>query len=344
MTDTAPGLPRLGLTLYSLTLEQRRPGRDLRSVVSEVAARDLGPGLEMVAFQSLRGWPHPSGEQVREVRDLVESSGMTPSCLAINNDLGLYPGRLLSDDESYEYVAVQLRGAAALGFPVTRVGVETSPATLERLLPLAEQLGVKIGVEIHAPMTIDAPPVAALKELFTRLDTPWLGFIPDFSASMRAVPDAVLDAHARAGIAPELTCLVKKVWAEPGPTAAKFPELARRAAERGATAAEIGSLNMVLTMHGRMAPQRWADFFPHVVHVHGKFYGVFDDGHGGLEDPSIDYPAIVRVFREQGYTGFISSEYEAHAYTDRWSAFDQVRAHHDLLKVLLEAQPAATAR
>jgi len=213
VTDTAPGLPRLGTTLFSLTLEQRKPGRDLASLVNEVAARDLGPGLEMVAFQSLRGWPHPSDQQVREVRDVIESSGLTPSCLAINNDLGLYPGRLLSDDESYEYVAVQVRGAAALGFPVTRVGVETSPATLERLLPLAESLGVKIGVEIHAPLTIDAPPVAALKETFTRLDTPWLGFIPDMSASMRAVPEAVHDAHRAAGIAPELTALTEQLCA-----------------------------------------------------------------------------------------------------------------------------------
>ena len=37
---------------------------------------------------------------------------------------------------------------------------------------------MKIGVEIHAPLTIEAPPVAALKELFTRLDTPWLGLHP----------------------------------------------------------------------------------------------------------------------------------------------------------------------
>jgi sugar phosphate isomerase/epimerase len=335
MTDTAPGLPRLGLTLFSLTLEQRKPGRDLAALIREVAERDLGPGLEMVAFQSLRGWPRPADEQIREVRGLIESSGLTPSCLAINNDLGLYPGRLLSDDESYEYVAVQLRGAAALGFPVARVGVETAPQILERLLPLAEQLGVRVGVEIHAPLTIDAPPVAALKELFTRLDTPWLGFIPDMSASMRAVPDAVDDAHRAAGIAPELTALTKELWAEPGPTMAKFPELERRAAEAGATPAQTGNLKMLFTMHGKMDPERWADFFPHVVHVHGKFYGVFDG-----TDPSIDWPAVARVLVEQGYTGFISSEYEAHAYSDRYSAFDQIRAQHDMVKGLLESQPA----
>ena len=48
------------------------------------------------------------------------------------------------------------------------------------------------------------------------------------------------------------------------------------------------------------------------------------------------------MFREQGHTGFISSEYEAHAYTDRYSAFDQVRAQHDLLKSLLQADSTTT--
>ena len=71
-----------------------------------------------------------------------------------------------------------------------------------------------------------------------------------------------------------------------------------------------------------------------MVHIHGKFYGVVDG-----EDPSIDYPGIVRVLRDQNYTGFISSEYEAHAYSDRYSAFDQVRAQQDMLKRLLEEAP-----
>lgn len=343
MTATAPGLPRLGTTLFSLTLEQREPGRDLRSLVGEVAARDLGPGLEMVAFQSLRGWPRLDDSAVAEVRGIVEGSGLIPSCLAVNNDLGQYPGRLLSEDESYEYVAVQLRGSAALGFPVARVGVETSPAILERLLPLAESLGVAVGVEIHAPLTIEAPPVAALKELFTRLDTPWLGFVPDMSSSMRAVPAAVHDAHRAAGIAPQLTALAEQLWAEPGATAEKFPELEQRAAEAGATPAQIGNLKMLFTMHGRMAPQRWAEFFPHVVHVHGKFYGI-EGGPDGLTDPSIDWRAVARVLVEHGYTGFVSSEYEAHAYSDRHSAFDQLRAQHDMLAGLFRAPTPVVAR
>src|SRR5207253_2066651 len=79
-----------------------------------------------------------------------------------------------------------------------------------------------------------------------------------------------------AGIAPELTALAEEIWAEPGPTMAKFPELERRAAGLGATPPQIGNLKMIFTMHGKMAPERWADFFPHVVHVHGKFYGIVE--------------------------------------------------------------------
>ncbi|MEU9018446.1 hypothetical protein [Actinomadura sp. NPDC048394] len=333
MTDTAPGLPRLGITLFSLTLEQRRPGTDLVTLIREVASRGLGPGLEMVAFQSLRGWPRPEASLVRTVRGVLDETGLVPSCLAINLDLALRPGSLLIDDEAYDYLAVQLRGAAALGFPAVRVGAECGPDVLTRLLPLAEELRVRVGVEIHSPLTLDAPPVAALKDLFTRLDTGWLGFIPDFSASMRAVPEAVIDAHRAAGIAPALTELALRVWDEPGPAMAKFGELERRAAALGARPDQIGNLKMLLTMHGRMDPARWADFFPHVVHVHGKFYGVTDG-----RDPSIDYPAVLAVLREQEYTGFISSEYEAHAYTARHSAFDQVAAHQQLCKSILEAR------
>jgi hypothetical protein len=155
------------------------------------------------------------------------------------------------------------------------------------------------------------------------------------SSSMRAVPDAVDDAHRAAGISPELTALAKQIWAEPGPTMAKFPELEVRAAELGATPPQVGNLKMLFTMHGKMEPERWAEFFPHVVHVHGKFYGIVDG-----EDPSIDWPVVARVLREQNYTGFISSEYEAHAYSDRHNAFDQIRAQHDMLKRLLETEPA----
>jgi hypothetical protein len=88
---------------------------------------------------------------------------------------------------------------------------------------------------------------------------------------------------------------------------------------------------MVLTMHGRMDPSRWEELMPQVVHVHGKFYEIDEDGN----EPSIDHETIMDVLVRAGYTGYISSEWEGHAYTDAVSGWDMCRAQHDLMRRLL---------
>ncbi len=60
---------------------------------------------------------------------------------------------------------------------------------------------------------------------------------------------------------------------------------------------------------------------PRVVHIHGKFYGFDANG----DELSVDYAALMRVFHEAGYDGFMSSEWEGHAYTDEFSSFAMVK-------------------
>lgn len=56
------------------------------------------------------------------------------------------------------------------------------------------------------------------------------------------------------------------------------------------------------------------EMMPCVVHIHGKFYGFDANG----DELSVDYAALMRVFHEAGYDGFMSSEWEGHAYTDEF--------------------------
>ena len=162
MTDIAPGpsapghdpvqpVPGAAQARARLRLARQR-GRRARP-----RAR---PG--MVAFKACAAGPGrptpPSARCAASSRPRV----LTPSCLAINIDLGLYPGRLLSTTSRRVRRRPGPRRRCAR-LPATRVGVETGAGDPERLLPLAEELGVKIGVEIHVPLTIEAPPVAALK-------------------------------------------------------------------------------------------------------------------------------------------------------------------------------------
>jgi hypothetical protein len=92
-------------------------------------------------------------------------------------------------------------------------------------------------------------------------------------------------------------------------------------------------------MHGHVAPQEWADIMPQILHVHAKFYDIDESG----QEPAIDYPELVRVFVENGYRGYWSSEWEGHAFAELGEVdpLVLVRKQHDLIRRSMRAlQPA----
>jgi sugar phosphate isomerase/epimerase len=329
---TAVALPKLGTTLFSFTLEMRQPAYTLEGMIDKVAELGLGPGLEMVGFQSLRGYPRVSAEAVSAFRDQCERTGLEPSAMSMNLDLGLHRGRLLDEDEALDYLEPQIAVSAAMGFPVCKSSVIPTRSFLEGLVRILEKHGdLKFGYEVHSPMAVDAPEIMQLRELYEAIDSPLLGWTPDFSASMLSVPPSLIAAHQESGMSRELTDLAIEVWNSDTTMPQKFERFAREAPALGATPADMGKLQMLLTMHGRQDPRRWSEIMDRVVHVHAKFYGI--DAHG--DEPSIDNAAIIDVLVDAGYTGYLSSEWEGHAYTDSVSGWDMVAAQHKLFGRLL---------
>jgi hypothetical protein len=331
MTATAVALPKLGTTLFSLTLEMRQPGYTLEGMIDKVAELGLGPGLEIVGFQSLRGYPRVSGEVIASFRDQCERTGLEPSAMSMNLDLGIHRGRLLDEDEALDYLEPQIAVSRAMGFPVCKSSVIPTRSFLEGLVRILEKNGdMKFGFEVHSPMAVDSPEILTLRELYEAIGSPLLGFTPDFSSSMRSVPPSLIAAHRESGMSPELTDLAIEVWNSDTTMPQKFERFAAEAPALGATPADMGKLQMLLTMHGRQDPRRWSEIIDRVVHVHAKFYGIDDNG----DEPSIDNGAIVDVLLDGGYTGYISSEWEGHAYTDAVSGWDMIAAQHRLLHKL----------
>lgn len=334
---TTVALPKLGTTLFSFTLEMRKPGYTLAGMIDRVAELGLGPGLELVGFQSLRGYPHVPAEVVSSFRDQCERTGLEPSALSMNLDLGIRRGRLLDEDEALDYLEPQIAVAAAMGFPVCKATVIPTRSFLEGLVRILEKHGgLKFGYEVHSPMAVDSPEILALREHYDAIDSPLLGWTPDFSSSMHTVPPSLIAAHQESGMSRELTDLAIEVWNSDTTMPEKFGRFAAEAPALGATPGDMGKLQMLLTMHGRMDPRRWSEIMDRVVHVHGKFYGIDDSG----DEPSIDNAAILDVLLEGGYTGYISSEWEGHAYTDAVSGWDMVAGQHALFRRLLDEKAA----
>ena len=103
---------RLGTTLYSLTNEYHSRRYSFEELIAQVAEHGIGPGLEVVGFQSFREFPRISDKTAERFREIVRRSGLVPTCLGINADVYRDRRREMTTDESVAYHLVQLEAAA----------------------------------------------------------------------------------------------------------------------------------------------------------------------------------------------------------------------------------------
>jgi sugar phosphate isomerase/epimerase len=327
---------KLSTTLFALTNEWLSRRYTFEQLVGRTAELGLGPGLEIIGFQSIRGYPKISAEFGRTFKGLLDEHGLEPAALGANIDLARRPDRLMTREEVMETVEAQVEAARLLGFPVVRAQ-KLDDDLYEWAAALGEKRGVKLGIEIHAPLFVDHPLVLGLREIFDRIDSPALGFIPDWSATMTAIPVGQLRAFERNGLTRAQTEYLRELWEGGGAPHELFGEFAERARSEGAPQGAIDQVRIVFTMFARNDPSRWAEIMPRVVHVHAKFYELEADG----SDASVPHAELVAVLKNAGYDGFVSSEWEAHAWADLEDAdgFELVRRHQQLYRKLL-AQPA----
>ncbi|PPG92760.1 pyruvate formate-lyase [Rathayibacter sp. AY1F3] len=338
--EAQPGEPfKLGLTLYSATSELNAGQYDLESLLDRVAAEGVGPGIEIVASQTLRQYPVVTPDFVSTWRTAFDRHGFEASAFGANLDMGRLRTRDMDDDEEYEFSAELLRGAHRLGFPLMRIQ-SARRTLLQRLLPLAESLDVALGYEIHAPSGPNAPAVQEIRELYAELDSPLLGFVADFSSTMHAMSPALLRTMRRMGLDAEATAELQRIWAQDAPGRERQGEFLAYLGSRGIDPGDFGSFAfLAFNMHGHVPVEEWADIMPQILHVHAKFYDIDDEG----QEPAIDYPAIVDVFVRGGFRGYMSSEWEGHAFLDLGEVdpIALVRRQHNLIRRSMHASLAA---
>ncbi|MGC5077106.1 C-glycoside deglycosidase beta subunit domain-containing protein [Agrococcus sp. DT81.2] len=329
---------RLGLTLYSASAEFRAGWYSLDGLLDRVAELGIGPGIEIVASQMLPAYPLVTEDFERTWRAAFDRHGFDASSFGANLDMGRRRDRDMTPDEELEFSETLLRGAHRLGFPLVRIQ-SAKPQLLRRLLPLAEELELRLAYEIHAPMGPNAPQIMQVRDTYAELDSPLLGFVADFSSTMRAMSPTLLRAVARAGLDSEALERLQSVWATDATMRERQDEFIGYLRARDFDPGRLGSFaHLAFNMHGHVDPREWADIMPQIQHVHAKFYDIDDDG----QEPAIDYPELVRVFVEGGYRGYWSSEWEGHAFAELGEVDPLllVRRQHDLIRASMRAVTA----
>ena len=312
---------------------------DFDGLLDRVAELGIGPGIEIVASQVLPTYPIVSDEFVKSWRAAFDKHGFDESSFGANLDMGRRRDRDMTPDEEFEFSEVMFQGAKKLGFPLVRIQ-SAKPELLRRLLPVAEKLDLKLAYEIHAPMGPNAEAVLKVRDTYAELDSPLLGFVADFSSTMHAMSPTLLRAVQRAGLDEAALQKLQTIWATDATMQERQQEFIGYLKSRDFDPGRLGSFaHLAFNMHGHVAPQEWADIMPQILHVHAKFYDIDENG----QEPAIDYPELVRVFVENGYRGYWSSEWEGHAFAELGEVDPLllVRKQHDLIrKSMRELQPA----
>ncbi len=324
---TTNGIKR-GVSLYSYQEEFFLRKMTLGDCIA-TSARFGALGIESIAEQMMPGFPNLPDSFYDSWQGWMAQYGTTPTCHDMFLDTKMYKGRLMTDDEMLASVVRDLKHANRLGCTVMRCIVSTPPHIMALAAPYAEQYNVRMGIEIHAPFNFDHDWIKAHLDTFARVGSPYLGIIPDMGIFEKRFPRVRADRYVRQGAHPHIVQHICDVYARHAGTEGLVDAIkAMGANERDlAMAGDIAHMTYV-------EPRRLLDFAPLIVHVHGKFYEMLEDG----TEYSIPYNEIVPVLHECGFNGYISSEYEGNRHIQdvfEVDSVEQVRRHQAMLARLL---------
>lgn len=296
-----------------------------------------GDGIELVAPQMTPGHPNPSDEWIDHFKESCAINGLAPVCYSIYIDNGKHKGRYLYEAERMTDTITGMENAKKMGFKIVRSQDPLLPSTMEKLLPYAEELGIHLSVELHGPYTPATPVFQEYAELFERKQSDYLGVVMDFSAFASGAPANCLTIIPDGVCNKELLYKINELYAS-----TEIPEekLIQMIYDGGGDDADvyvakrrIFSINPV---NARMGTPYWrthpdyegfTNLLKYSKYMHGKFYFVKED----LTCPDIDYPGFIKIMKENGYSGYIASEYEGDRFDNTISDEEQVSRHIKML-------------
>lgn len=374
------GKIKRGVSLYSYQQTQFFKELDLEGQIKEVGTNLFGAdGIEMLDEMSLRQYPNPPEEFFDQWFSWMEKYGTTPVTLDVFHDVLQFRDHVMDYHESAERLKNDIRLAKKLGFKNVRTLATTPVEIMIEALPVAEELDIKLGKEIHAPIPINGQYVNEIVEYCEKTGTKHLGLVPDWGIFAFRPSEVALDWYVRQGAKKESCDLVVQLCMDNYTgksnelndidlslySAGNVESLFHRYLKKGEapedllpafnkmqklirdnvpnyTDIDFEVMGQALLL-SRTKPEDLGKILPYIVSIHGKFYNMSEiPGKAGqYQDIAIDYEGPIKFLKENGYEGYICSEYEGQrrfhdrGVEDLISEIDQVRKHQEMLKRLI---------
>lgn len=333
------GKIKRGVSLYSFQNETFQGKMDLEDCIRTCA--DMGArGIEIIGEQTF--WGHPEYEVAAADIENWHALINKYDCVPVSHDYMLdykrYKDRPMPLDEQVASVKRDIDFGVQLGVPFIRSLVSIAPEVLVAAAPYAEEKGIKMLTEVHAPLHFDHPWIIRLAEAFDKSGSPALGFLPDMGMFLHAYPPVWRAKFERLGVPKNIADYIVKAYEDRVLSEYVILEVQQMGGVGPAIA-----MAEAMRHNAAFEPKRMLDYMPMIHNIHGKFYEMTAD----YVEPSIPYDEIVAVLKQGGYDGYICSEYEG----NRWiedaeepDSVEQVRRQQVMLANLIgEPLPQALA-
>jgi sugar phosphate isomerase/epimerase len=326
-----------GVSLYSFqndTFLRKMSLEDCIRTCAEIGAK----GIEVVGEQSFTGWPEvgmPMAE-IAHWHALMEKYGTHPVCHDFMLDYKRVKGQMMSFADQVASVKRDIDFGAALGMPYIRALVSISPDVLVACASYAEDKGIKILIEIHAPLHFDHPWIIRHAEAYEKSGSKALGYLPDMGMFLHRFPRVWKQRFIRNGVPQHIADHIEKAYEDR--VLSEYVLLDVR--EMGGTGPSL-AMAETLRHNAAFEPKRMLEFMHRIHNIHGKFYEMTEDE----VEYSIPYDEIVAVLKQGGYRGHICSEYEGNRWVEdaeEVQSVEQVKRQHRMLCRLLD-QPIPAA-
>lgn len=305
-----------------------------------------GDGIEVVAPQMVPGHPNPTDEWIEYFKESCKKYELTPVCYSIYVDSGKHKGRFLTEDERIAETINEMEVAKKLGFQIVRSQDALLPSTMEKLVPYAEELGLHLAIELHGPWCPDTPVFKEYYELFEKVNVngkKTLGVIMDFSAFASGAPEIAFNCLPDDSCHKDILQEINKLYAT---TEIPEAELEQKILDMGGDELDVEICRAKIfsipkdskmgTIYYRTKPdfEGFRRLLKHSVYIHGKYFHCNEN----LECLGLDYPKYIQIMKEEGYEGFMCTEYEGGAWDPSIDEEEQIARHIRMVDKLWNEQ------
>jgi sugar phosphate isomerase/epimerase len=343
------GKIKRGVSLYSYQQTQFFKELDLEGQIKEVGENLYGAdGIEMLDEMSLTRYPNPPEDFYPKWFSWMEKYGTTPVAMDVFCDVLQFRDHVMSISECADRLKSDIRLAKKLGFKIVRTLATTPVEVMIEALPVAEELDIRLGKEIHNPIPLNGQYVREIVEYAKKSGTKHLGIVPDWGIFCFRPSEVTLDWFVRQGAKREVCDLVTRLCMDnymgksrelldidlslytggnvesffhrylkhndaPADLLPAFKKMQSLVVENvpGYNDIDFEVMAQALLL-SHTKPGDLKELLPYIVEIHGKFYNMSEvpGEPGHYQDLAVDYAGPIQVLEDIGYEGYINSEYE----------------------------------